>query len=244
MSEDFKNILDEVKGLKKKIKFYSPTKDKDYELEPLTLKQQKDILEKTMSSNLSVLFFNNILYNIIKENTSIDLTELDTIDRVSIALSFRERINNEYEINGKEVLISDIIEKNRQKHTTKPKTITVDNYKFYLKPPNIIKDNDINKILINKYKNKDEEKYMNSLISDLYVYELSKFIVKMDINDHEFDFENNINDGISILKEIDSSVFKKVFEYISEIRDIEFKLTEIPDTKDSISLTPDFFIVQ
>ena len=93
MSEDFKNILDEVKGLKKKIKFYSPTKDKDYELEPLTLKQQKDILEKTMSSNLSVLFFNNILYNIIKENTSVDLTELDTIDRVSIALSFRERIN-------------------------------------------------------------------------------------------------------------------------------------------------------
>lgn len=244
MSEDFKNILDEVKGLKKKIKFYSPTKDKDYELEPLTLKQQKDILEKTMSSNLSVLFFNNILYNIIKENTSADLTELDTIDRVSIALSFRERINNEYEINGKEVLISDIIEKNRQKYTTKSKTITVDNYKFYLKPPNIIKDNDINKILINKYKNKDEEKYMNSLISDLYVYELSKFIVKMDINDHEFDFENNINDGISILKEIDSSVFKKVFEYISEIRDIEFKLTEIPDTKDSISLTPDFFIVQ
>jgi len=244
MSEDFKDILKEVKGLKKKIKFYSPTKDKEYEIEPLTLKQQKDILEKTMSSNLSILFFNNILYSIIKENASSDLSEFDTIDRVSIALSFRERINNEYEVNGKDILISDVILKNKTKHLIKPKTIEVENYKFYLQSPNLIKDSEINKILINKYKNKDEDKYMNSLVSDLYVYELAKFILKMEINEHKFDFENNIDEGISILKEIDSSIFKNIFEYIGKVRDVEFKLTEIPDSKDSITLAPDFFIVQ
>ena len=56
--------------------------------------------------------------------------------------------------------------------------------------------------------------------------------------------EENINNTVKILSEIDSNNFNKVFDYINELRKIETSLTKIPNSDDSISITPDFFIVR
>lgn len=242
---NFSDILNEVKGLKKEILFYSPVKGENLKIYPLNLNQQKRIIENSLSSTLSLLFFNNCIFEIIKENYNGDIKELDTLDRVSISLSLRQKISNTIEEDGNEYLISDIIENNKKKIVFESKVIETENFKFHLRKPNLIIDNKINNLIIKKYKGqKINDDNVNNIISDLYAYELVKFIEKIEFNDKEIEVLSQINNSLKILNEIDSDNFKEVFEYINKLRDLESGLTLIPNTEINISLTPDFFIVQ
>jgi len=242
---NFNDILNQVKGLKKEITFFSPTSNKELKIYPLSLKQQKDILENTFSSSLSLLFFNNCIFNIIKENFNGSVKDLDTIDRVSISLSLRNKISNTYKEGNTEVNLSEIIERNNTPITFEPKEVITGDFTFKLKKPTLELDNKVNNILLRKYKSsKIDESNVNNVISDLYVYELIKFIDILEFGENVIKVEDNINNTIKILNEIDSDNFKEVFDYINELRDIESSLTKIPNSEDNISITPDFFIVQ
>ena len=118
-------------------------------------------------------------------------------------------------------------------------------FTFKLKKPNLVLDNKINNIILRKYKSdKITEDNINNIVSDLYIYELVKFIDEVHFGENIIKVEENINNTVKILNEIDSDNFKEVFNYINALRDIENNLTKIPNSNDSISLTPDFFIVQ
>jgi len=242
---NFNDILQQVKNLKKEITFYSPTKDKEYKIYPLSLKQQKDILENSFTSTLSLLFFNNCIFKIIKENFNGNIDDLDTVDRVSISLSLRKKINNTYKEGDTEVNLSEIIEKNKLPVSFNTKEVVCSDFTFKLKKPNLVLDNKINNIILRKYKSdKITEDNINNIVSDLYVYELVKFIDEVHFGENIIKVEENINNTLKILNEIDSDNFKEVFDYINVLRDIENNLTKIPNSNDNISLTPDFFIVQ
>lgn len=243
--ENFNDILSQVKGLKKEITFYSPISNKEYKIYPLSLKQQKDILENSFSSTLSLLFFNNCIFKIIKENFNGNIEDLDTVDRVSISLSFRNKIDSMYKEGDTKVNLSEIIEKNKLPVTFNTKVVESNDFTFKLKKPNLVLDNKINNIILRKYKSdKITEDNINNIVSDLYIYELVKFIDEVHFGENIIKVEENINNTVKILNEIDSDNFKEVFSYINELRDIENKLTKIPNSDDNISLTPDFFIVQ
>ncbi len=91
MSDNFKNVLNEIKNLRKSLNFFSPSNNKEFQISPLSLKQQKSIIENGFSSSLSILFFNVTFFNIIKENFIGDIKDLNTLDRVNISLSLRQR---------------------------------------------------------------------------------------------------------------------------------------------------------
>ncbi len=203
------------------------------------------IIENSLSSTLSLLFFNNCIFDIIKENYTGDLKELDTLDRVMISLSLRQKISNTIKEDDNEYNISDIIEKNKRKIVFDSAIVETENFKFYLRKPNLIIDNKINNLLLKKYKGKKiDDENVNNVVSDLYVYELIKFIEKIEFNDKEIDVLSQINNSLKLLNEIDSDNFKDVFKYINELRDLESDLTLIPGTDINVSITPDFFIVQ
>ena len=141
--------------------------------------------------------------------------------------------------------MSDIIEKNKNKATFKSEDVTSNEFTFRLKKPNLELDNKINNIVLRKYKNeKITEDNVNNVISDLYIYELVKFIDVLEFGENIIKVEENINNTVKILNEIDSNNFNKVFDYINKLREIETSLTKIPNSDDSISITPDFFIVR
>ena len=170
---------------------------------------------------------------------------MDTIDRVSISLSLRNKISNTYKEGNTEVNLSEIIERNNTPITFEPKEVITGDFTFKLKKPTLELDNKVNNILLRKYKaSKIDESNVNNVISDLYVYELIKFIDTLEFGENVIKVEDNINNTIKILNEIDSDNFKEVFDYINELRDIESSLTKIPNSEDNISITPDFFIVQ
>ena len=238
MSENFNDILNEVKGLKKNLTFFSRANNLDLEISPLNLQQQKIIIENSIQSNLSVLFFNNSFYNIIKENFAGYINTLDTIDRVSISLSLRQKMSNEYTLDDTKVDISNIIDKNKTHLSIDPLEIVTDSFTFRVSKPSLVLDNKVNKLLLNKYKGKKiTEDNVNNVISEFALY------LKNTSADKTLVISENFNNSLKILSEIETSELKEVFNYINKIRDIELNMTQIPNSEKYISITPDFFVV-
>jgi len=244
MSENFNDILNQVKSLKKNLTFYSPCNDKDIEISPLNLQQQKTIIESSIQNNLSVLFFNNLFYDIIKDNLNGDINSLDTIDRVSISLILREKMSDDYKDDDVEIKISDLIKRNRKPVSIDPLEIVTDTFTFRVSKPSLVLDNKINKLLLNKYKGKNiTEDNVNTVISDLYVYEILKFIDEIIIGETTIVISDNFSNSLKVLSEIETSELKEIFNYINKVRDVELEMTKIPNTDKTISITPDFFVV-
>tara|TARA_E500000318_G_C3533342_1_gene201528 strand:+ start:500 stop:1240 length:741 start_codon:yes stop_codon:yes gene_type:complete len=246
MSDNFDSVLSEIKGLKKNLNFFSPSNNKEFEISPLSLKQQKSIIENGFSSSLSILFFNVTFFNIIKENFTGDIKKLNTLDRVNISLSLRHKISDEYKGDDDSIYnISDVIEQNKEEIVIEPSDVVTENFTFKLKSPNLEIDNRINKILLKKYKNKTlDDGNINLLISDLYVYEMLKFIEEISFGETTINILDNLDNSLKLINEINTYELKGVLEYINEVRDLELKLSKIPKTDSNINITADFFIVQ
>lgn len=246
MSDNFKNVLNEIKNLKKNLNFFSPSNNKEFQISPLSLKQQKSIIENGFTTSLSILFFNVTFFNIIKENFIGDIKELNTLDRVNISLSLRQKISDEYNDEDETIYsISDVIENNKEEIVVAPKEVVTENFTFKLKNPNLEIDNKINNILLKKYKNKTlDDGSINLLISDLYVYEMLKFIEEISFGENVINIQDNLDNSLKLINEINTYELKEVLNYINEVRDFELKLTKIPKTDTNINITADFFIVQ
>jgi hypothetical protein len=89
MSDKFNDILKEIKDSKSNLKVHVPSTGEEVEILPLTLAQQKLIIETTSDTTLGVLFFNNTFYKILKSNLKDDIKKYNTVDRVNLTLSLR-----------------------------------------------------------------------------------------------------------------------------------------------------------
>lgn len=246
-TDNFNDILTEIKNSKDKLTFYSPSSDSENSILPLTLKQQKLIIENSLTNTLSLLFFNNCMFDIIKENYLGDIKKLDTLDRVNLSLVLRQKMSDEFkdEDENIETTITEVLEKNKKKIDLPPEAIETEKFTFHVKKPNLLIDNKINNIILRKYKGQEiTENNVSKVISDVYIYELMKFIVKLQFNENEIDIHENLDNSFKLLNEIGSDNFTKIYQYINKLRDLENDLTLIPGTKTNISITPDFFIVQ
>lgn len=232
------NLNDIIKDLKKteeKISIYIPSLKKDVEFTPLTLSQQKNIIDRITSSSFGIIDFYNSVYDVIKTSTLTDLNTLNTIDRINIILNFRKNINTNYE----GIDVSKVIERNKSIQLPElKKTIVTDKYTFEVVVPSLVTDFKFNNYIITTYR--DEK----TLLGKLLVNELSKFIAKFTVNETNtvVDFSNvSIKHKFNFLEAIDSKHFKELFDYVNQIRDIEVELVKIDETK--IEIGPELFIM-
>ena len=247
MSNNFNDILAEIKKVKTGLSVYVPSAGLDVQLKTLTLSQQKTIIESAVDSNLSVLFFNNTFAKILEDNLPDNLSKYDTIDRVNFALALRSKLKDIITIEDVNYNISDILAANKlitSKFT--PTIVESANFKIYVSAPTIEYDNKINSILLRKYKDEtSKSNKLKTLISDLYSYEIFKFIDKIEVKSsgNQLDLKSDIAQGIQVIESLDSSEFTGVIEQINKLRDIEKEYTRIPNTNTYIDIVPNFFVV-
>lgn len=247
MSNNFNDILAEIKKVKTGLSVYVPSAGLDVQLKTLTLSQQKTIIESAVDSNLSVLFFNNTFAKILEDNLPDNLSKYDTIDRVNFALALRSKLKDIITIEDVNYNISDILAANKlitSKFT--PTIVESANFRIYVSAPTIEYDNKINSILLRKYKDEtSKSNKLKTLISDLYSYEIFKFIDKIEVKNsgNQLDLKSDIAQGIQVIESLDSSEFTGVIEQINKLRDIEKEYTRIPNTNTYIDIVPNFFVV-
>ena len=245
MSNKFNDILQEINNGKTIINGYSPSLKETVQLSPLTLAQQKSIIESSADSTLAALFFNSVFFKILKNNVKSDISKYNTVDRVNFALSLRSQLQDSYTLNDVKFSLNEVVEKNKKiEYNLQEQEITSDNFTFHVKAPNLLLDDKINNIILNKYKGDNiSSGKLKSLISDLFVHEILKFITKVKVNDKEVEMHQDINSAVDLLEKIDSSKLTEITKYINKTRDIEKTFATLPGSTGSVDIVPDFFII-
>lgn len=249
MSDSFDTLLKQIESTKKNIVAFSPTLQKDIELKPLTIDQQSVIIDSisdisTLQVNPIYLIvkFNTNFNNIIKDNVDKDIFHsLTTVDRVNIILYFRNDVSDSVELDGEEINLQKIIDRNRNiDNVQTQKIIEKDGFKFDVSIPKLSDDSEVNRILAKKIK---ENPSTNSIVGDIYLYEILKFVNSIQFEDGEVVKIQKNYKNLQLLKKINLSTLRPVIEFIEEVRTYEEKFINIPDTEDNLLLTPDLFII-
>jgi hypothetical protein len=249
MSDSFETLLKQIESTKKNIVAFSPTLQKDIELKPLTIDQQSVIIDSisdisTLQVNPIYLIvkFNTNFNNIIKDNVDKDIFHtLTTVDRVNIILYFRNDVSNSVELDEEEINLQKIIDRNRNiDNAQTQKIIEKDGFKFDVSIPKLSDDSEVNRILAKKIK---ESPSTNSIVGDIYLYEILKFVNSIQFEDGEVVKIQKNYKNLQLLKKINLSTLRPVIQFIEEVRTYEEKFINIPDTEDNLLLTPDLFII-
>lgn len=244
-NQNFNDILNEINNTKSTIQCYSPSTKEQVNILPLTLAQQKSIIETSVDSTLAALFFNNTFFKILKQNIKGDIAKYDTIDRVNFAIQLRSQLSDIYTSNDVNYSLKTVLAKNNAiRYGISETQIVSDNYVFTVKNPSLVLDDRVNSVLINKYKNENlNGTKLKNLISDLFVHEILKFVTKLKVNDKEINLHTDFQSAADLLEKIDSSRFTDITKYINNVRDVEKAFATLPGTETSIDIVPNFFIV-
>lgn len=228
------NVLEQLKGIKNQIEIKLSSKDKLVSFTPLTLKQQKDILDNLSTSATTIITFFNNTTKIIQQNILEEVT-LYVTDRPNILISLRNNIDSNYN----DIDLSKLIEKNKKvKSIDLNTTIETRDFTFNVKVPTLDKDIKVNEFLIKNYK--DE----NAVIGKLYVNEVVKFIDTIIIK--ETDTVINFNELpvkklFEITENIESHNFKEIYEFIQLVRNHEKELVTLDDVQ--VDIGPELFVL-
>ncbi len=250
MNANVNDLLKQLDNINQQalIDVFIPTLKRTVKFKNLTLKQQKNLLKSAIDESLTKLSFNANIYNIIKENSteSIDINTLTTIDRVVIALTLRSTgidksyNNGERDINLEEVIANaPSIELTNLEHT-----FTSDNITISLVSPQLKTDFELSNYSLNKLKQQGAD--LKSVIGELFIYELLKFIKSVTIKNGEEVTEVifstiRIEDRIAIAEKFSSNITNIILDFIKAYRILENKFCKIGDT--TIDIDGSFFTI-
>jgi hypothetical protein len=221
MEDNIKNFLDKVDQLKSdNLKVNVISKNSEIDCESLTFKQQKDIISTITEGITGPLKFQKNLNDIIVENTKDK--ELKVVDKLLIILQLRKDSvgtvvklkNNKYDI------LNGIIEKVKKLSPKLSKSIkgaiSID-----LEVPTLISESQVINSCIDSVK-KDSEKEVGKSLSDIYTFEIVKYIKTVSIKDDVLNFQDlSVRDRVKIVNNLPLSVNKQIVDFIQDIKQAE-----------------------
>jgi hypothetical protein len=252
MSTNINDILKQLDSLNEStgIDVYVPSLKKTVKFKNLNLKQQKDLLKSSVDETLTKLSFIVNFFNIIHDNIidKIDVNSLYAFDRSAIAIALRANgLNNEYTSGTTTINLLDVIKELSAIPVTDVFTTSIEtnDISIDLEVPRLGYDRDISNLTINKLKT-IQDRDIKSLVGELFVYEIIKYIktvtFKLPTGNQAIPFNTlKIDEKISIIEKIPSTLTNKILQFIKTYRDLEGKFTTYGDT--SIEIDGSFFSI-
>jgi len=252
MSTNINDILKQLDSLNEStgIDVYIPSLKKTIKFKNLNLKQQKDLLKSSVDETLTKLSFIVNFFNIIHDNVidKIDVDSLYAFDRSAIAIALRANgLNSEY-VNGDTTInLHDVIKDISAISVTDSFTSNIEagDISIDLEVPRLGYDREISNLTINKLKT-IQDRDIKSLVGELFVYEIVKYIktvtFKLPTGNEAVPFNTlKIDEKISLIEKIPSTLTNKILQFIKKYRDIESKFTTYGDI--SIEIDGSFFSI-
>jgi hypothetical protein len=216
------------------ITVYVPSLKREVKFKNLTLLQQKGLLKSSIEESLTKLSFIVSICDILKQNnldTSIDIDTLFVFDRIALSVTLRSKcLDNNYTTgeNGK-IDLNVVVEnyKNIPLIDLNDKNLEHENFSITVTPPRVLSDKKISEFSIKKIA-ASSDKDLKSILSELFVYELVKFIKTFTIKDVNttIDFTQiTAEERVKLAEQLPSQLVTKLLEYIKTYRDFETKFT-------------------
>jgi len=212
------------------IPIYVPSLKKEVRFKSLNLKQQKNLLKSSIDETLTKLSFIINFHGILSENVldSIDINDFYTFDRQAIAIALRAKcLDATYKFEDRDLNLNDLV-------TTFPqanydfafeKDIIFNNFCVSLQAPKLGFEKEMSQFSLNKLRT-TADKDFKSVIGELFVYELIKFVktIKITKEDKTFEYSTQnqrIDDIVQIVEKLPSQINNQILDYIKSYRDIE-----------------------
>lgn len=220
------NILNKLKEINNAnlVSVYVPSAKKELSFRPLSVKQQKDLIKSGLDGIISGITISNVINDIILEN-SVEKHEFVITDKFPVILSLRRQsFGNIFVIKeeDKEVTYDlDEILKKKLKFTYDDKVIIKmegTDIMAYLDLVSLSDDIKINIAQIEKFK-KSKDEQLSDTVGSLFIYEIVKFVTKIQIKDEELDLTTlSIKDRINVIESIPATLNNRILEYIQKFR--------------------------
>lgn len=241
------SIIDEINKSRKNIEVHVPSLGHTVTLNPITLAQQSKIIESvsdniniTNNPILALLEFNSIMFNILKKNIQDYQPVYSVIDRVNFVIALKGYLDKIVNIDDVEFELEKILERNTTiEYNIAADTLQSDEVQIEVSVPTLETDNLVNNLLLRKYKTSNASN--KKLLSDVYIYEALKFIDKISIGERSIQVKKDTK-SLDMLRELDTSVLKPVFDYINKVRKLEESFAKNTTDSNILDLTPDIFI--
>jgi hypothetical protein len=237
-TKNFLKTLEEING--NKFDVYCPYSEKKVKANPLSFKQQKDLISTLTDGTLGVIQFQKILNNILSENTGEDLYVLD---KVAAIIKIRcESIGKEITIDGVKVDIAPVLEKIDKVKYPKLSPIKHDQFTVNLYVPTLKEEIRIINSIIDDLKK--DSKDLGKSIVNVYTHEIVKFVESILIGEDLLDFKSlPVKERINIVEKLPLSTNKAIIKEIENLKKVETELltVEVNGEEKSFDIDVSFF---
>jgi len=221
MEDNIKNFLNKVNELKSdNFKVDVISRQSTVDCEPLNFKQQKDIISTISEGITGPLKFQRNLNDIILENTKDK--DIKVVDKLLIVLQLRkDSVGTIVKLkNGKYDVLDSIIEKTK-KLSHKLSKIIKGPISVELEVPTLIAESQVINSCIDIVK-KDSEKEVGKSLSNIYTFEIVKYIKSVSVKDDILNFQDlAVRDRVKIVDNLPLSVNKQIVDFIQDIKQAE-----------------------
>jgi|GEM_PF-3034635 len=233
---------------KKTVGVFIPSLNREVAFRPLNIKQQKEIIKASFDKNIPGISFNTILNNIIIQNCAETGISFLVTDRPAIAIALRKdifgsTIKNAVKADSMdeekgEYNIDEIVNLRAALDFKAQKELTLDTLTVGIKIPSLSTDNKVNKECQKNLAHLVEQNNAaKDIISELFVYEIVKFIEYIEITDAGKAIFTDIPvvSQVQLLESLTADINKQILDYIEEVRNFEKKYLSF--TKNNIEYT-------
>ena len=235
------DFLEKLSSLKSDFKVYVPSLKKEVTADPITLKQQKDIISTSVNGVLGALKFTEALNNVIINNVEGD--KFFAFDRLSIILGLRvgslgDKVKSS---KGDIVSLTPSLKTARKAPKFKlTKKVSIDGIQVDLRIPTLDEENKIIKKCILEI-DKFEAEELSKAMGVIYIFELIKHIDQVTVGEDTIIFDDiKIQDRVKIVEKLPLDLYDKITSFLEDTTEFDRAVLSLDD-EESISLDVSLF---
>jgi len=206
------------------ISVYVPSAKKEMKFKPISVRQQKDLIKSGLDGILSGIIISNVINQVITDNST-EKYDFLVVDKIPVILSLRKQSFGSEFVSKQDQNETrydlDLILSKDLSYTNIGKTqLSLDNVDITvtLDVLTLEEDTKINNFQLDKLK-KGKEEDISETVGSLFIYEILKFITKLEVNKEEVDMKAySIKDRLSVVENIPAELNNKILEYIQGFR--------------------------
>lgn len=222
MNEEAKKFLDSIKEVDSDtFKVYVPSQKKEVDCKPLSFKQQKEIISTVAEGVVGAVKFQKILNNIILDNLGSVLLS----DKNAVIVALRKNAMGDLERDDEKIDLGEVLKNFKNYSPSKTKKLN-EKIKAILEVPTLERENKILNSVIEAFKkNKDDA---GKSISQIYTYEIIKYIKSLEIGESVVNFEElSSTDMVQIVENLPLWFNRKIIDFIQEIKGQEADVLKV-----------------
>lgn len=232
---DFNDALNALSNASEsfKIDVWIPSLHKFISFKEIDAKQQKNLLSAAIDNSIYNSDFVKTFYEIIKDNILVEdksiVDRFTTSDKSAIAITLRSQISDDLTVKfsdeiSEKISLKEIINKFVTYNSPDSETLTIKNADITISAtisiPTIKDELEHEENFSKNYKGVEgikNNKDLQSIVSEAFISELTKFIEYIKINESHIDFNDlSFNQKVKIVEKLPSGIIQKILEKVSE----------------------------